>query len=257
MFISTDTLIVGATAVGLALADRLKQHCVVVGNGYSAAAEFADAMATAPIDMTHDFTGLAGEIKAELCERAILSEDGRIHPLAVAGVMARRYLLTGCMLLCGAVLTSVEKTDGGYHCTVFTPEEGYRVYECRRVIDTLVHGFMDCEKTLAVLLQGDGTLTEFTEEKLSLTRGRFADEFVLRFTVGRDDDMPTVQKQVHSWLLQNRARIGQATVATNALEFGYRFVSPVETERDGVCYLPSASYDNVLAAIEGGEKVCL
>jgi len=257
MFISTDTLIVGATALSLALADRLKQNCVVIGNGYSAAAEFADAMAVTPINVTHNFVGLAGEIKKELCERAILSEDGRIHPLAVAGVMARRYLLTGCTFLCGAMLTAVEKTNSGYHCTVFTPEEGYRIYNCRRVIDTLVHDFMDCEKTLAVLLQGDDTLTEFTEDRLSLTRGRFADEFVLRFTVRRDEDMPTVQKKVHTWLIQNRARIGQATVATNALEFGYRFACPVETEKDGIRYLPSASYDNVLSAVEGGEKVCL
>ena len=94
-------------------------------------------------------------------------------------------------------------------------------------------------------------------ERICGRRGRFADESVLTFDVPRACTLPGAEKIANAWLTENRARLGNAHVASPALAFGYRFDAVTDTERDGVRYVPSASYPDAVSAFEGGETLCL
>jgi hypothetical protein len=252
-----NTIILGATSLAYPIAARLGSDCLVVERGISAGAEFSDAMDASPIEMKHEFNGLSAGLRDELLQRNILSEEGGLHILAVGGVLAERYLLTGCELLLNSMLESVVKTSDGMLATLFTPECGYTQYLAKNVIDTRVRDFMDCQKTFGVLLALDSGLVPFDDGEVYLQKGRFDDEFVLRFRVARNATIPDAQKLADKWIAENNSRIGNSKASGIALEFGWEFERPLDFIRDGIRYIPSAVYRDLISAVEGGEAVCL
>lgn len=259
-----NTIILGATSLAYPIAAKLGRDCLVVERGISAGAEFADAMDAAPVDMGRGLTSYAGSLREEFTRRNILSEEGNLHILAVGGVLAARYLDTGCGLLLNSAVVSVMKVSDGLLATLFTPEDGYTQYLAERVIDTRVADFMDCRKTFGVLLALDDKLETFVDRiesvvdrSVYLQKGRFADEFVLRFRVDRDATIPDAQKLADKWLCENISRLGKSKAAGIALEFGWEFERPVDIMRDGVRYVPSAAYPDVISAVESGDALCL
>ena len=247
-----DTLILGATALAYPLAAKGGESCLVVEQGFSAGAEFGDAMQAA--HPAKPDTPLASDFAAELTERGILDEKGGLHILAVSTALSGRFLSTGCGLLLGTQTIEVKKTADGFEALLFTPARGYETVKAARVIDTRVRPFMEYEKTFAFLLAGETGLTEFDEGDVTLTKGSFDDEFILRITVGKDDSISDAHRKADGWFASNRARFGKAMITGMALAFGYRFAAPVDAIGDnGVRYLVSASYPDVLAAVKGGE----
>ena len=115
---------------------------------------------------------------------------------------------------------------------------------------------MEYRKTFSLMLT-DGIPQVGGEGSPRVRHGRFADESVLTFDVPRDSTLPDAQKIADRWLRENRARLGGAVVAGPALAFGYRFDAVVDVTRDGVRYVPSASYPDAVSAFEGGETLCL
>jgi hypothetical protein len=252
-----DTIIFGATALAYPIAAKLGSNCLVIERGISAGAEFSDAMNASPVDISKNPTELTQKFRDELQLRNILSEDGRLHILAVGGVLAGLYLETGCKLLLNTAVISVEQMPDGKLVTIFSPEEGFSQYYARQVIDTRVADFMECRKTFGVLLALEKNIEIFDDGDVYLQKGYFADEFILRFRIDRDTSLPDVQRRSDEWLSKNLTRLGSAKVAGIALEFGWEFKKPIELVREGVRYIPSASYPDVVSAVEGGEAVCL
>ena len=142
-----DTLILGATVTGCAAAMRLGERSLVVCEETSAGAEFADAMRAdsfaerACLPMTADF-------RDELTKRGIL-EDGRLHILALGGVLAKRYLASGCRLLLGVRVMRIRRENDGFLAELFHPQSGFMTVHAAHVIDTRVHAFMNCRKYLS------------------------------------------------------------------------------------------------------------
>ena len=124
------------------------------------------------------------------------------------------------------------------------------------MIDTLPQDFMAYRKTFSLML-ADGIPDVGADGSPRLRHGRFADESVLTFDVPRACTLPGAEKIADAWLTENRARLGNAHVASPVLAFGYRFDAVTDTERDGVRYVPSASYPDAVSAFEGGETLCL
>lgn len=252
-----DTIIIGATALALPLAYKLGESCLVVESSFSAGTEFVDAIAASVENTSTSRNGIAGELRDELLQKNIMSSDGRLHILALGGLLAGRYLETGCHLLLGSVLVSATQISGGFIVELFCPECGYLQYTAKRIIDTRVHDFMDCQKSFGLLLCGDNTLTEYDDGSAYLRQGRFDDEYILRLRIRRDASIPEAQTAADRYIAENRSHLGSAKVAGIALVFGYEFAAPLEITRDDVRYIPSASYPDLLSAIEGGERICL
>ncbi|MCI8388266.1 MAG: hypothetical protein HFE63_07380 [Clostridiales bacterium] len=251
-----NTIIIGATALACPLAASLGGECIVVERGFAAGAEFSSAMDASRLK-TQELSKYSADILAELKERRIADDSGNVHILAVGGVLASRYLDSGCKLLLGASVMSVESTSDGLLTTIFTPEEGYTQYLAANVIDTNVHDFMGYTKTFGVLLALDSSLAEFNDGEVFMQKGRFDDEYILRFRVARDTTIPEAEKLADEWMAANKAKLGTSKAAGIALEFGYEFESTIDIMRGGVRYIPSAAYGDVMSAIEGGTAVCL
>ncbi len=250
-----NTLIIGASAFACGLASRLGADCLVVERGFSAGAEFADAMSATPIDLTREYSDETKSLVEELKSRNILSEDGRLHILALAGVLAGRFLQYGARMLHGASVISVEPISRGRLATVFTPEEGYTQIIAKQVIDTRVRDFMDATKIFSVMLAGGRP--ELAEAEPKLLHGRFDDEYILRFSVARDASLPECEELADAWLKSHKSELNGAKAASISLEFGWEFPAPLDETRAKVRHIPSASYADVISAFEGGESLCL
>ena len=251
-----DTLIIGATALAYPLAVRLGGSALVVESGFSVGAEFSEAMMAERAKKPEE-SGLAGEICTELENRGILLPDGRIHILAVGGTLAGKYLETGAEMLLGTAVTDVSRVQDGFIVTLFGTENGYEQIAARRVIDTRVRDFMDCRKVFGLMLAGERNINLWSDDESFVEHGVFDDEYILHLYVDRDFTIPDCEKYADEWLKANRSRIGNARVAGITLVFGYRFAEPVREERDGIIYVPSASYPDVISAVRGGEELCL
>lgn len=249
-------LIIGATALASGLALRLGADCTVTDSGWGAGAEFADAMVAEPIDLTKTRTPRTAELVEELWERNILSRTGEVHCPALAGAFAKRFREAGCRVLLGTRVLEIVRRENGFTVTLFLPREGRTELFARRVINTLPQDFMEYRKTFSLMLT-DGIPDVGTEGSPRLRHGRFADESVLTFDVPRACTLPEAEKIANAWLTENRTRLGKAVAAGPALAFGYRFETVTDRERDGVRYVPSASYPDAVSAFEGGETLCL
>lgn len=240
-----DTIIIGTTAAALGIAARLGGDCLVIDRGWSACREFGDAMRADPVDMSRTLSPFTASVREELLRRRILSEDGRLHVLALGGVFAARFLQTGCTLLLGAHLEAVRPAEDGFAAELFEVQDGRRTVFAKHIIDTTVHEWMECRKMFAVMLANDAALTPSE----NLLHGYFDDEFILRFEVPAACDFPAAQALADGWFMSHP----ECTAASIALEFGHLFDAPLDTMLgDGVRYLPSASFPDVLAALEGG-----
>ncbi|HBF14680.1 MAG TPA: hypothetical protein DDW30_03150 [Clostridiales bacterium] len=252
----TNVLVIGTTALACGLALRLGADCTVADSGWSAGAEFADAMVAEPIDLTKTRAPRTAELTDELWERNILSRTGEVHCPALAGAFAKRFRAAGCRVLLGTRVLEIVRRENGFAVTLFLPREGRTELFAKRVINTLPQDFMTYRKTFSLML-ADGIPSIGAEGSPRLRHGRFADESILTFDVPRDCTLPEAEKIANAWLTENRACLGNARVAGPALAFGYRFETVVDTERDGVRYVPSAAYPDAVSAFEGGETLCL
>lgn len=249
------TLIIGTTALACGMASVLGADCIVVSRDSSAGAEFVDAMNAARVDVSR--LGAAGQSLAdELKSRGILNDNGETHILALSGVLARLFLESGCEMLLGASVISVVRTSDGFSATVFTPSEGYMEILAANVLDTTVRPFMDCRKTFGVMLAGE-TALPCEIDGVKLQKGFFPDEFILRFEVEKDATIPDAERSADEWLIANRDKLGKARAASIALFFGWEFGSPLDFTKDGVRYIPSASYSDAVSAFDGGASICL
>lgn len=245
-----NTLIIGASAAGLGLADRLGEDCMVIDRGWSAGQEFCDAMRNDPVPMTRELSPYAADFRGELLRREILTADGRLHVLALGGVMSARYLDTGCSLLLGASVTKIEQTDDGFKVGIFEVQNGRRTVMAHRIIDTTVHPFMNCTRVFSLMLCGNASLAEGKMDGAVLVRGRFEDEFTARFHVPRDSDIPAAEKIADTWLHAHP----ECKAASISLKFAHIFAAPIDIVRHGVRHLVSDSFEDVIAAVNGGAE---
>ena len=249
------TLIIGTTALACGMASVLGADCIVVSRDSSAGAEFVDAMNAERVDESR--LGAAGKSLAdELRSRGALNDSGETHILALSGVFAKRFLESGCGLLLGASVISIGRTSDGFSATVFTPTDGYMEILAASVVDTTVRPFMDCRKTFGVMLAGETELP-CEIDGVKLQKGFFPDEFILRFEVERNAAIPDAEKSADEWLKAHLGNLGKARAASIALFFGWEFDSPLDFTKDGVRYIPSASYSDAVSAYDGGASVCL
>lgn len=254
--IRTKILIVGTTALACGLAGRLGADCTVIDRGWSAGGEFADAMVAELVDLTGNRLPLTEALIDELWERGALNRTGNVHIPAFAGAFAKRFRASGCRLLLGTRVTGTERREDGFHVTVFLPREGYSEIVAEQIVNTEPQAFMEYWKTFSLMLT-DGEPEPMAGASPCVRRGRFADEFLLTFDVSWDCTVPGAQKLADAWLGENRSCLRSAVVAGTALAFGYRFDAVTDTVRDGIRYVPSASYPDAVSAFEGGEGLCL
>ena len=252
----TGVLIVGATALACGLAVRLGKGCTVVERGWGAGAEFAEAMRADPIDPGKVRAPQTEALMEELSDRNAISRRGEPHIPAFAGAFAGRFRASGCRVLLGTCVAGIERRERGFLVTVFQPQEGYSEILAGQVIDTLPQDFMDCRKTFSLMLtDGDPDIGSGSDP--FLLHGRFAGESILTFSVPRTCTLPQAQRMADEWLTAHRELLRGAKAVSPALAFGYRFDSAVDVTRDGVRYVPSASFSDAVSAFEGGEMLCL
>ena len=209
----TRTLVIGTTALACGLASRLGADCTVVDSGWSAGAEFADAMVAEPIDLARNRAPLSAALVEELWERNALSRTGEVHCPALAGAFAKRFGAAGCRVLLGTRVLGIARQADGFLVTLFLPREGKTELYAERVIDTEPRAFMEYRKTFSLMLT-DGIPQVGGEGSPRVRHGRFADESVLTFDVPRDSTLPDAQKIADRWLRENRARLGGAIGST-------------------------------------------
>ncbi len=254
----TKVLIIGTTALACGFVSKSDSdcNCTVVDGGWSCGAEFADAMVAEPIDLTKKRPPQSEKLVDELCERNIVSRTGAVHCIALAGAFAKRFENSHCRVLLGTSVLGIKRQVDGFLVTLFQPQEGYTEILAERVLDTLPRSFMKYRKNFSLML-ADGNPNISADGSPCLRHGRFADECILTFDVPQNCTLPEAEKLANEWLTENRDKLGSAVVAGPALVFGYRFESPMDTERDGIRYVPSASYPDAVSAFEGGELLCL
>lgn len=192
-----------------------------------------------------------------LLRRNCISEDGGLHLFPAAGLLASCLLERQGEVHFSTVVTNIMSKDGGYLVEA-SGLDGKMSFWAERVLDTTSLGVLhplavDCviQKSLCGMLVGQ--CEELEEEPLSLVKGRFDNEYILRLRLPFDISWPQARLALHEAWQQVWKRFPACRFTVSALEYDYEFDAPVAREvKAGWQWRPSVSCGNLFEAFEGG-----
>ena len=192
-----------------------------------------------------------------LLRRNCISEDGGLHLFPVAGLLASCLLEKPGEVHFSTVVTNIIPKDGGYLVEA-SGLDGKMSFWAERILDTTSLGVLhslaaDCaiQKGLCGMLAGP--CEELEEEAISIVKGRFDNEYILRLCLPFDTAWPQARLALHEAWQQVWKRFPNCRFTVSALEYDYEFGAPVAQEVEpGWLWRPSVSCGNLFEAFAGG-----
>ncbi|MFD0961730.1 hypothetical protein [Paenibacillus chungangensis] len=272
-----NTLIVGATFAGIGLACELQRsepagHFLFIDREITVGHEFAYAF-------KHGFDWndtvieheSAAEVRSAFISRNILSEEGRVHLPGMTPVLYRLLRDRGLPIRFMTDVVDIRQNNeqSGYIVTLFDGS-GLRELAVKEIIDTT----SDCRtctpwqplhgKRINALLHAkrnkDGSVVsdamncyggkmQFVSDHYSFERGRFDSEAFLSIPLAPGDGWLEGRRSIHQFWANRPDELQGWTLAVVADQFDFEpSKGPHERESDWI-WLPSAAYDNPLAAM--------
>ena len=259
----TSLLIIGATVLGTAAAISSSGDYVLLEEGVTPGWEFVSAFRHRPFgdiqgsDGLQPFSEPTRRLYDGLLRRNCIGEDGGLHLFPVAGLLASCLLEKPGEVHFSTVVTNIIPKDGGYLVEA-SGLDGKMSFWAERILDTTSLGVLhslaaDCaiQKGLCGMLVGP--CEELEEEAISIVKGRFDNEYILRLYLPFDTAWPQARLALHEAWQQVWKRFPNCRFTVSALEYDYEFGAPVAQEVEpGWLWRPSVSCGNLFEAFEGG-----
>ncbi|MBI4977010.1 MAG: hypothetical protein HZC28_05975 [Spirochaetes bacterium] len=253
-----NTLVIGATLAGLGIAYRDREETLVVESTAMVGPEFLYAYRYGTGWDTPPQSDEGKRLKQELLDRNIL-KDGAAH---IPGLMPVLYARIGTDHLPVSFMTEVldvTSSADGFAVTLFNAS-GKTPVTVKRIIDTTSacrsapgKGITFTGKHVSALLgcpPCDGSIP--AANGVSVSEGRFGHERIFSVTVPVDAAWPAARETFFRAWAARDARLGMATLAAVGMTFDVSVPKGPKTISDGWVHLPSAAYDNALAAFDAG-----
>ena len=252
------TLILGGTAFACGAAHAYPGNVVVVERGIHLVPEFALT--------NHSFAG--GDPKTEtgrdICqklEHCGILHKGALRPSVLPDFFADHMSGRGCSLLLNAETVSCEKTRDGFRVTL-CGIDGLSAFTVARVFDTTAEGWQEAGRDRVASKSFSATLrcltgeppAPFSGDGVSLGGGAFAGEAVLRVTLPASATWHDARLKLHAAWDSLKPRYSDLALAAEApaIACSYRD-EPIRRQRDdGILWIPSGQYRDVITAFEEG-----
>ena len=261
-------LIIGATASGIGKAYKLNDtSTLLVDSGIICGHEFTASYKYGRIDERSPLSDEAIQLLSKIRECNLI-ENGDISTPSVSGILAVMLLNSGTQVMFMTEVTSVDKADGGFNVTVFSPD-GFETVFVEKIFDTAAKGtFHTLGKSLPYKTEYSAMVTKIRNTEINsegvyngayLKRCRFAGEYI--FTVpAASENYIEARRHLHGiWQEYTREVLTDFELDMTAHEFSYTlpeeytgFSAIVE---DGFVFAPSVAYDNILSAFDGGVRL--
>ena len=250
----TDTLIIGATFLGIAYA-KAHKNCLIIEKGEVVCSDFVGCADITPVNLALKYSTQTEALCSELKRRGLLTDTGNVHIYPISGVMSDYILKNKIKLIMDTRIVSIKKESEGYKVTVFSIN-GFDTVYADKIIDTspippenICHP--EIRKYInASVLSGGSEFENSGNSNINIKHGLYG-QSVLSMQVRIDETYTDARRKLHDIICKY---IKNSKIASFALEFQFVF----EDKRieklisDGYVWIPSASYENFLTAFEGG-----
>ncbi len=246
------TVLIGATFYAAAYASVRPEDCLIVERHSFTGSDFAQSAKQCVIP-EKDYAGDAASFREELFRRAVIDRDGNAQMVPFAELLSEYIVKKDLAVLLETEAVSVTKREDGSFTVRLFDRDGFSELLCDRVIDTEAFPSEGCYRTLGLTLLSDGRVPLLAEGE----RGRFCktalpDVYIYQLRLSDGDDVTSAHLKLKRLIEETDTFSGMKAVAA-ANCFAFHYPAPVRTEtEDGVWHVPSASFADPLAAMEGG-----
>ena len=262
-----EKIIIGCSVFGTAYALSSREKCLILEPSILVGSEFSSTYRCNPIDLNKAVSGNGQRLLYEMSKRNMLSNIGEIHIPPVSGILAGMLLEKNIPVMFMCHIVSIKACADGYIIEYFG-EDGRAEITCGSILDTTSCGVYcgnikeySCTKKLsAVLCRNRAFAGEITEpcaeaEAMQIIKGRFEDEYVITLTVLENENYVEARNKLLRCFQENSTLNAQFRIAAISPFFSYEYSEPFSVNiSDNFIWSPSSSYENLLAAFEGGAR---
>ncbi len=256
------TLIIGATALGIGKACTLNsEDTLVVDSSIICAHEFTACYKAGKINPKAPLSNAGKELLGKMQECNLI-EDENISVPSVSGILAVMLLNSNSQVMFMTEVTNIEKTDKGFNVTLFSAD-GFTTVFAENIIDTTAKGTChSLGEGLPYTMEYTAIVTKIRNTEINssgeylgavLKRCRFEGEYIFSITVSEEDFISAREALHNLWQKCVEKYLPDFELDMTAHEFRYSLPkSYCASVDEGFLFCPSASYNDILSAFEGG-----
>ena len=233
----TELFIVGATFAAIGIADALGKQTVIAEETCVLGTEFAAAFNQKEPKKITCFTESGKTLEKQLAMRGLLNPNGEIYAQPAVFVLAKACIRQQIQLHFNTLVTEIKKLENGYKVTLFNCD-GYQTILAKQVIDTTSTGVFKNkkrEKWICSAVAQNGQI-----------KNEITDMQYIPIPLAESEGWVEARKKTLAYAKEKNAKI---VMIANAFCYRDR-VQP--TEQEGVLWIPSDGFYNLLDAYEGG-----
>ncbi len=246
-----ETVILGATFLGLGAALSIKGKVAVVESGGLFGAEFVDCFKICHKTEIKMKTKQGADFADDLKERKLMNESGEIYPAPSVYVVSSFIKNRPMDILLMTEVISIRKLSGCYEITIFNTQ-GFDTIIAEHILDTTTLGTGHEEGKLvhktkslnAILYNPDGN--ELENLYYNTMNGLYYYHMPVPDDMSRYDAIEMLCEKEKIFVEKNMR------ISTIAQEFAYELKPVIEKIEDDFVWIPSAAYDNLVEAFDRG-----
>ncbi len=249
--IKFDTILLGATFYSAGYAAKSKEKCLVIERKTIVGSDFCACLkSNAPCEADVDFVA---DFRKKLTDAEIISSDGGIHIVPCAMELARFYLEKEIDILLETEVINIKKIENGFLIKIFN-RDGVSHIETKKIIDTEGRYIDGGIRTLGAMLVSGTSVPSIPEDIGFIMKERYDSELLFHLYLNEDDDMVSAREKMRD-VIEKTSLLGDWKIASVSSEFAWHYEKTAfETLDGGMLAVPSASYSDIIAAMEGGAR---
>lgn len=247
-----DVVLLGATFYSVGYSASSDKACLIIDSRSVVGSEFAAAL-KANATRLRDYSPNTNEFREKLLSKDLLKENGKIHVTATSLDLAEYMYNHELDVLLETQIIAVSKDDIGYSVSIFN-RDGYSTVKARTVIDTRTVDAEGSYKTLGLVLAGGSRFPKVPSEIGFVQAERNENEPIFHMYVKAEDTIITAKEKMRDIIEKSDFFEGWHACSI-APSFATHYPNGVVSLvlQDGVKRIVSASFDDILSAMERGE----
>ncbi|MFC4777017.1 FAD-dependent oxidoreductase [Paenibacillus sp. GCM10023252] len=258
-------VVIGATYTGLGLASADPERVLVIERSASIGYEYTAAYQARPLNADANWSEPAQQLIASFRERDTISPDGRLHLPGMSPITFKWAKERALHLNLMTEVLAITPQSGGFKLVIYNAS-GRQELTAEQVIDTTStcssrpsyakdSGCIRAKWLHAMLHPGssEAPIPELGQEDASsIIRGRFDNEMIYRCQLELHDSWPAARQKLYEAWSQRSEQWRDWGIVAMADTFVYEVEPGRYQLEDGLVWVPSCGYDNLLTAFDTG-----
>jgi len=262
---SIPILILGATMEGIAIAVSAPNKTLIVERSMMLGSDFITSMNIKPCRMQGLKSKKAVEFRDDLIRRNLLNDKGQYHAPRISSALANLISINNVNIMLLTEVVSIKEHSGGFEVLLFNAD-GINSIFVEQIIDTTSTGIFDYHISIPIIrslcamlyIPDEECIEYFHDNEAEVLKGKFKSEHVLKVYTSLEDDWIKSRARLHNYWKKNRYKLSTNCFITSIASFySYDFIKKdkdyIDVKiQDNWRWIPSASYDDMIQAYEGG-----